>query len=182
MPRIQRDVGRRRRRYSAGDPADDSDTGSHPTLLSIALLGHGGPNSVRAARSTGRMRARILVGGHSGCPSTAVDPAVDRAARPAEQLSTRPSDRLRSGQSSPSDTDLISPLVSPQPGPSRQLGAADAASRQLGPGWCQLQPNPPRSVVLYTQGRESGGSGFETRSGVIPQASLLKCGHNPLVD
>jgi hypothetical protein len=30
-----------------------------------------------------------------------------------------------------------------------------------------------RSGFKYTQGRESGGSGFETRSGVIPQASLL---------
>jgi hypothetical protein len=32
---------------------------------------------------------------------------------------------------------------------------------------------PLSSVVVYTQGRESGGSGFETRSGVIPQAVLL---------
>ncbi len=40
----------------------------------------------------------------------------------------------------------------------------------------------PSSVMVYTQGRESRGSGFETRSGVIPQAALLKCGHNPLVD
>jgi hypothetical protein len=29
---------------------------------------------------------------------------------------------------------------------------------------------------------KSGGSGFETRSGVIPQAALVQCGHNPLVD
>jgi hypothetical protein len=33
--------------------------------------------------------------------------------------------------------------------------------------------NSPCSVVVYTQGRESGDSGFETRSGVIHQASLL---------
>jgi hypothetical protein len=33
--------------------------------------------------------------------------------------------------------------------------------------------DPPSSVVVYTQGRESGGSGFETRSGVIHQALLL---------
>jgi hypothetical protein len=32
---------------------------------------------------------------------------------------------------------------------------------------------PPSSVVVYTQRRESGGSGFETRSGLIPHASLL---------
>jgi hypothetical protein len=37
------------------------------------------------------------------------------------------------------------------------------------------------SVVVYTQGLESGGSWFETCSGVIPQAVLLKCGHNSLV-
>jgi hypothetical protein len=41
---------------------------------------------------------------------------------------------------------------------------------------------PPSSVVVCAQGRESGGSGFETRSGVMPQAALLKCGRSPLVD
>jgi hypothetical protein len=39
--------------------------------------------------------------------------------------------------------------------------------------------HPPSSVAVYTQGPESGDSGFETRSGVIPQAALLKCGHTP---
>ncbi len=39
--------------------------------------------------------------------------------------------------------------------------------------------DPPSSVVVYTQCRESGGYEFETRSGVMPQAALLKCGHNP---
>jgi hypothetical protein len=32
---------------------------------------------------------------------------------------------------------------------------------------------PPSSVVVCTQGRESGGFWFETRSGVIPQASSI---------
>jgi hypothetical protein len=41
------------------------------------------------------------------------------------------------------------------------------------PPFCFIIIHPPSSVVLYTQGRESGGSGFETRSGVISQASLL---------
>jgi hypothetical protein len=36
-----------------------------------------------------------------------------------------------------------------------------------------LQFYPPSSIVVYTQGRESGASGFETCSGVIPQAALL---------
>jgi hypothetical protein len=42
--------------------------------------------------------------------------------------------------------------------------------------------HPPSSIVVYMQGRESGGPGFETCSGVIHPAALLKCGHNPSVD
>jgi hypothetical protein len=34
----------------------------------------------------------------------------------------------------------------------------------------------------YAYSRESGGSGFESGLGVIPQASLLLFGHKPLVD
>jgi hypothetical protein len=43
------------------------------------------------------------------------------------------------------------------------------------------QPYPPRSIVVYTQGRESGGSWYKTRSGVIVQGQgpgvALVCGH-----
>jgi hypothetical protein len=37
----------------------------------------------------------------------------------------------------------------------------------------------PSSVVFFTQGRKSGGFGFETCSGVIPQAALLSVAISP---
>jgi hypothetical protein len=44
------------------------------------------------------------------------------------------------------------------------------------------QVSPDQRGGLYAGSRESGGSGFETRSGVIPQAALLQCGLYPVVD
>jgi hypothetical protein len=58
-----------------------------------------------------------------------------------------------------------------QLGPGLLFCAANSRYVCLRPGW--LSSHPPSSAVVCTQGRESGGSGFETRSGVIPQASLL---------
>jgi hypothetical protein len=55
----------------------------------------------------------------------------------------------------------------------REMGEFEARERRVG---------LPRSVVVYTRGRESGGSGFETHSKEIPQAAPLEYGHNPLVD
>ena len=59
---------------------------------------------------------------------------------------------------------------------SASIPRPQAAATKVGrSGMCSsVRPeHPPSSVVVYTQGRESGGSGFKTRSGVIPQASLL---------
>jgi hypothetical protein len=36
-----------------------------------------------------------------------------------------------------------------------------------------IEEYPLSSVVVYTQGRESGGSGFEIRSGVISGGALV---------
>jgi hypothetical protein len=58
-----------------------------------------------------------------------------------------------------------------------------ASCRQL-----RLVPSVTPRAVSYASCRQLrlavsfGGSGFETRSGVIPRAALLKCGHSPLVD
>jgi hypothetical protein len=44
---------------------------------------------------------------------------------------------------------------------------------------CRALVYPPSSVVVHTQARESGGLGFETRSGVIPQAALFSVAITP---
>jgi hypothetical protein len=65
---------------------------------------------------------------------------------------------------------IVRSAIEPSPGRERE--------RERG----EMYPDAglPSSPAAYTRGRGSGGSGFETRSGVIPHAARLKRG--PLLD